>query len=395
MHLCNICNYLTPYKSDLKKHYLSEKHQILNTDDCIITQYDIDKLLNEHEGLFNIMANNTQNNNIHYHNEQFMNQNNEILFYKCVTCNKIYKHQSSFSRHKVKCNKKTNKTPNRIEIEMEKIKSDHEIIKKDLEIARLKTELTNKDSNVKNLQVQVNNADKVNLQNNTINNNVKISKIQYLNVNFGDVIDINTFITNYKNEYGLTNKQTETLLDNYKNGGINSCISTLVYYLKESAIQQYKEIKGKEISKVDIILPFILSDKYLREHFEKNVSGEWDKTTMIDNIKTIVGITDDHIYKHHNTYMQLSDPQKKKLINGVLKASGYSQLSQLSSPDLYKIKEEPKTEPKSIENESTTNNTTLISINSNANITDKNENTNLESNLSENQEIKIAIISES
>jgi hypothetical protein len=292
----------------------------------------------------------------------------DVTFYKCITCNKLYKHQSSFSRHKVKCYKKTNKKPNAFEIEMQKIISEHEIIKKDLEIARLKTELTNKDSNVKNLQVQVNNADKVNLQNNTINNNVKISKIQYLNVNFGDVIDINTFISNYKNEYGLTNKQTETLLDNYKNGGINSCISTLVYYLKESAIQQYKEIKGKEISKVDIILPFILSDKYLREHFEKNVSGEWDKTTMIDNIKTIVGITDDHIYKHHNTYMQLSDTQKKKLINGVLKASGYSQLSQLSSPDLYKIKEDPKNESKS--NEIANN---------------KTGNTNIESNLSINQ----------
>jgi hypothetical protein len=390
MHLCNICNYLTPYKSDLKKHYLSEKHQILNTDGSIITQSDIDKLLNESDNLFSIIddtQNNNEkeiNNNINYQNEQYMSHNNEILFYKCLTCSKFYKHQSSFSRHKVKCNKKTNKTQNRFEIEIQKIKSDHEIIKKDLEIARLKTELTNKDSSVNNLQVQVNKADKVNLQNNTINNNVKISKIQYLNVNFGDVIDINTFISNYKNEYGLTNKQTETLLDNYKNGGINSCISTLVYYLKESAIQQYKEIKGKEISKVDIILPFILSDKYLREHFEKNVSGEWDKTTMFDNIKTIVGITDDHIYKHHNTYMQLSDPQKKKLINGVLKASGYSQLSQLSSPDLYKIKEEPKTETKPIQIE---NNSNL-----NINIIDKTETTNNDSNLSvtqtENQEIK-------
>ena len=29
-------------------------------------------------------------------------------------------------------------------------------------------------------------------------NNVRISKVQYLNVNFGNVIDISTFIDNYK-----------------------------------------------------------------------------------------------------------------------------------------------------------------------------------------------------
>ncbi len=34
--------------------------------------------------------------------------------------------------------------------------------------------------------------------------------------------------------------------------------------------------------------------------------------------------------------MFLSDAQKKKLINGVLKASGFSKLSEISIPDLYK-----------------------------------------------------------
>jgi hypothetical protein len=87
----------------------------------------------------------------------------------------------------------------------------------------------------------------------------------------------------------------------------------------------------------NIILPFILSDKCLREHFEKTINGNWDKTTVIDNIKRIVGITDDHVFKHQKTYMHLSDPQKKKLINGLLKASGYSKLSLISNSDLYKI----------------------------------------------------------
>jgi len=89
----------------------------------------------------------------------------------------------------------------------------------------------------------------------------------------------------------------------------------------------------------DIILPFILSDKCIRDHFEKTDNGKWDKTIVVDNIKKIVGITDDHVYKHHNTHLQLNYQHKKKLINGVLKSSDYSKLNLLSKPNLYKINE--------------------------------------------------------
>jgi hypothetical protein len=255
----------------------------------------------------------------------------------CDVCNKEFKHQSNFSRHKKKCVKKPIVVEKSIvvgyndpQIEIEKLKNEltkHKLEIKELEIKQLELQLNNKP----NLTSQTN------ILNNTTVNNVKnVSKIQNLNINFGDVIDINTFIENYKNQYGLTNKQTEILLSNYKNNGINSCISSLVYYLKESAIQQYKELKGKEITMANIILPFILSDKCLREHFEKTINGNWDKTTVIDNIKRIVGITDDHVFKHQKTYMHLTDPQKKKLINGLLKASGYSKLSLIHDPNLYK-----------------------------------------------------------
>jgi hypothetical protein len=177
-------------------------------------------------------------------------------------------------------------------------------------------------------------SDVINNNNTVIKN---ISKTNYLNLNFGEVIDIQTFINNYKNEYGLTSEQSRIILENYRDGGINTCISTLIHYLKISAIKQYKELKGKDIEKSSIILPFILYDKYLRDHFEKNKDGCWGKTTTTDNIKTLVGITDDYIYKFHNTYMYLTGNQKKKLINGLLKSSDYQSLSQLKDPELYKL----------------------------------------------------------
>ena len=183
----------------------------------------------------------------------------------------------------------------------------------------------------------------INNTNNTMNNyinNVRISKVQYLNVNFGKVIDISTFIDNYKNKYGLTNEQALTLLENYQSDGINSCITTLVHYLKKSAVQQYKELKGKDISIEDIILPFLLSDKSLREHFEKTINGKWDKTTMIDNINKIVSITNNQVFKHHNKYMNFNSKQKKRIINGLLKQSGYDMVSKVSNQEFYKNKPE-------------------------------------------------------
>jgi hypothetical protein len=318
MYLCELCNYLTTSKHSLQIHYKSKKHLTNKTDSPFL---DFDNFI------------------CMECNKEFKFQtgllNHRKLFHDNIENDDIFNDIDIQLKHKLEMDKI--KTEHQLKLEIEKLKFTNKLKKKDyqkkLEIKKMEN---------KQLQLQVKDKTETNINqvnNIQINNNLNISKVQYLNLNFSDVIDINTFIENYKNQYGLSNKQTETLLDNYRNGGINSCITTLVYYLKESAIQQYKELKGKEISMPDIILPFILSDKYIREHFEKNVSGDWDKTSVMDNIKKIVGITDDHVYKHHNTYMYLSDSQKKKLVNGVLKASGYSRLNTLSSPDIYKKKE--------------------------------------------------------
>ena len=287
MHICEICNYVTASLHDYKRHLSTLKHKTI----------------------------------INYNNKMHTNDINFI----CKTCNKTYAKQKNLENHEIKCLLKKHH-----ELSLT-YNYDNELKKLQLQNQSLELKIINNTKNINNIKIDKS----INI--NTINNN--ISKIENLNINFGDVIDINTFIENYKNEYGLTNKQTETLLENYKNGGINSCISSLVYYLKESAIQQYKEIKGKDIPMSDIILPFILSDKCIRDHFEKTDNGKWDKTIVVDNIKKIVGITDDHVYKHHNTHLQLNYQHKKKLINGVLKSSDYSKLNLLSKPNLYKINE--------------------------------------------------------
>lgn len=135
------------------------------------------------------------------------NINTEVLI--CNKCNNKYKTNNSFNRHLIKCNN----IKNEIEIELlENIR-----LRKELEIIRRENELLAKDS----------------MLNSFVNNNIT---------------NINKLLENYKNQYGLTSKQTEDLLSNYKNNGVISFISSLIYHIKESEIQKCKELKGKELT---------------------------------------------------------------------------------------------------------------------------------------------------
>ncbi len=314
--------------------------------------------------------------NQHYKTQKHLNNVNSVGLYVCSNCNKEYKYETGLLKHYKECalleqnnnNINTNehiKEKYELKLENEKIKFENEKIKiaqeriketyefklkiNELENEKLKLELKLQSNNINIANSNSNNITNTNNTNNTTNNttNVKLSKIDNLNINFHNVIDIETFINNYENEYGLTNKQTETLLYNQENGGIHSCIASLVHYIKDSMLQQYKE-KGMDINQKDVIFPFLLSDKCLRDHFEKNINGNWDKTTSIENIAKIINITERQIFKHHNKYMQLSNAEKKKLVNGILKSSSYAKLSNISDPTLYNKKDEPKnaiTEP--------------------------------------------------
>ena len=314
MHFCSSCDYFTTSHNNLKKHFKSQKH----------------------------LAN--------------------IKQFNCMNCNKLYKYQNSLNKHVLICLKKNNINDSN---DSNNINDDQELNDCKLEIEKLKKEKENEIEKLKNKnkiqklkdkhkrellkvkydsklaikeqenkQLQINNQ--TNCNNTIINNTIKVSSLDFLNSNFSNVIDIYTFTENYKNKFGLTKEQSFILLENYKNTGINSCIASIVYYLKKSAIEQYKELKGIDVAIENVILPFILSDKYLRDHFEKSNTGLWDKTTIIDNVRKIITITNDQIFKHHNELMFLHDSQKKRVVNGVLKASGYSRLAEITIPELYK-----------------------------------------------------------
>lgn len=144
--------------------------------------------------------------------------NRELLV--CNNCNKKYKTNNGFRRHLMKFHNKCKL--NLLKKILENLRLKNEILKKDNEILKLKNEL----EIIKR-------------------ENELLKKDSILNNN---ITNINKLLENYKNQYGLTSKQTEDLLSTYKNNGVISFISSLIYHIKESEIQKCKELKGKELT---------------------------------------------------------------------------------------------------------------------------------------------------
>ena len=331
MHYCDICKYYTEKASFLKKHLKSKKHIENNK---IIKPIILNEIIPNVKPIENLEI-----------------KKNIKNIFNCSFCDNHYVYKSGLSRHEKKCNKK----PIDIVILKENKQKDKEIKKLEKElINKLKKDMKEKDLKIKEKDLKIKELEKNNLQlinsnnnnngniinNIVINNNqniINISKLDNLNLNFNNVIDITTFIDNFKEDkFGLNKKQTKTLLNNYGNSDIESLAESLFLYLKQSAVKQYKEIQGKDIKETDIILPFLLSDKCVREHFEKNINGLWVRIIIYDNLKKILDFIENLIYINHCKSLSLDTVKRKKIMNLLLKKSGYSNLIDISIPELYK-----------------------------------------------------------
>ena len=340
---CKKCNFETPIKYNFDRHCNTKKH---------INLIKIDV-----------------NNNANDKSKKMKRKNEKKNFFICNNCHKEYLHYSSCYRHRRGCennNKNNNNNNNNInneyqsdkdkikeleyKLEIEKIKSgikdtekmlemkelqfqkDIQIknLEKELEIKDLKKELELKELENKTLLIvgnMQNNHSHSHTQYNIMGNNININnttnKKNVLNMYFNSVIDIDTFTSNFKNDYGLTNEESKILMENYESMGINSYTSSLFHYLKTSAVRQYKAL-GVDMKTEEIILPFVNSDASLRQHFEKDTSGEWKRTSNNDKIKRLIIISNDHVYKNHKKLLLINPTQRKRISNAILKASNYS-----------------------------------------------------------------------
>ena len=175
------------------------------------------------------------------------------------------------------------------------------------EIKRLKSEnekLKSQQSNTTN-----------NIQINTYIKNDKI--LNYLNSNYGDAIEMDSFINRLKNDTFLSREMMDCFVTCYNNGGVDSFGTTLVKYLNQICKQ------------LDInIFPLCCSDSNLRSHKEKNSVG-WETVIDTTKIEEIVNQIVTDIFLETETMIPLDARERKKICNIVKKSYGLSSLKML------------------------------------------------------------------
>jgi hypothetical protein len=230
MYLCDICNYLTATNHSLKIHYKTKKH--IN--------------------LFNTI-------------------NSPPKIFYCSICSKEYTHQSSYSRHKKKCNiineqiqqkiqieqaKQTDQIKTKYESEIDNLKKEHQ---RQIELEKIKSE------NIINIE-KIKFDGLLSIKN--LEKQLKIKEIETTNY----IEKLNTTQSNQPKE--LNNQLIDIILD--KNKVIEGLKTTIKKKPELQVIEESENIDLNEIIKMQDQKIKILEDLFVkkqkRQSFpEKNV----------------------------------------------------------------------------------------------------------------------------
>lgn len=284
---------------------------------------------------------------------------------KCPTCDKYFRHSSSYYRHRKVCSEWYTDDIEEYNDEMinfsELIELRHENEKLKMEM-KYQTELAEKDVKILNTEKEkatleaefqkalldqhrdltcdtikstgsstVQGIININGSNNTL-----MSKKDHMNFYFGETLDFETFIENFRTKYPLTSEQTRILAENYRESGIKSYAPGLFCYLKKNYCQQIKDLTGEEPDE-DFIMPFVSSDSALRSHLEKTTEG-WKTINNMDQMNRIIIVSNDYIYSHHNTYLPIGVAERKQIGNAILRKSTFTDAETIAKKKHQKIK---------------------------------------------------------
>ena len=272
---CIFCNYSTVYTTNYNKHCQSQKH-IRNKQNYDLQNSMVSKTKCQH----NVNTTSTQR-----------QHKNTMKTYECGLCGMSFTTRQSRSRHEKKY------------CEILKLIDDKEKLKQ--EIQCLKTSITN------------------NTTNNTTNNNLTINYIKndrvlnYLNVNYPNAIEMDSFINKIKNDTKLPREMMDCFLTCYNNGGTESFGTTLVKYLNQLC------------KKLDInIFPLCCTDSNLRSHKEKNSIG-WETVIDTNKIEEIIHHIVSDIFMETGSMINLNAKERKQICNIVKKSYGINTIGLL------------------------------------------------------------------
>ncbi len=207
---CSICDYTATTKSNLKTHFSSQKHINYSQFKSTIDKQKLAEISNELAppeinlaGISNELAGNA----------------NKIII--CKTCEKIFKHESSLSRHKAKCST-DNFTERELKLKLEFSEKEKELYQK---LEKEKSELL-KDfmANANVLLNKANDNTKITAQ---AMHSVSVSALKYANDKFKDtpaLLPLNNFNINNLDFNNVTDKE--------------QLIETLIYCAKQKSLDK-------------------------------------------------------------------------------------------------------------------------------------------------------------
>ena len=192
---CISCDYTTCKKSHWEKHIVTQKHnRLTNTSDEHVKQYfcECGKEYKQRQSLYNhkkickIQKKSDHNSNgkeMAKNGKKWLNVQKCPKMYKC-DCGKIYKHQSSLSKHKLKCNmnnammlftENTDQDLKALVVDM--MKKHTEVLEQNKELMEKCTELASKPTTINNTQFNV---------------------MNYLNTDCKDAMNLTDFINDFQ-----------------------------------------------------------------------------------------------------------------------------------------------------------------------------------------------------
>ena len=289
LHTCDLCNFSSRFTTNYNSHCMSKKHL-----------RSLEKIENEKSKVSDPQMTPTDPQMTPTDPQKtpffYIDNMNNYPKYICDYCGIHLSKNCHLHRHLKTCKKK-------------KEYHDSDILK-DLEIKRLKSE----NEKLKNHSSTITN-----------NNNINISYIKndkvlnYLNSNFPETIEMDSFITRLKNDTSLPREMMDCFVTCYNNGGTDSFGSTLVKYLNQICKQ------------LDInIFPLCCSDSNLRSHKEKNSVG-WETVIDTTKIEDIIHHLVKNIFLETGDMIHLDAKERKKICNTVKKNYGLSSIEMIEN----------------------------------------------------------------
>ena len=299
--ICQCCQYSTPSKFNFEKHLQTKKHLKKMSQ---MTKNEEKMRKNEEK-----MRKNEEKSS-----DFKSNQNQKTLLFdsqlNCQFCQKMFSRSDNLKRHisvcKLNiCSLKDLKDPKGSKNEEKSSDFTCQYCQNGYQTKRglnrhvskcqvLKHKIQNLENDLQHQQQTIEIVSK--MKPSQITNNITNNKtINYLNSNFGEMIEMEKFLYNLQHTEQLTHREREMLLMAYKDNGIELFARSFSHIMKENCRRQLLKEGLPDFP----MLPLYCSDGNLRSHKEKDSKG-WKTHYDNQSINTMINISSDQVYQTHH-----------------------------------------------------------------------------------------------